>query len=188
MLFRFQTAREYLQIITCSFHIDPGIIHRSTTEDNHNMQGQIQDFKLGGGGGALKKNAPSGGRHEKFWSISCVKKIDFTPKNHILSNCGGWREKFWGISCEKSRFYAKKSIFFPILWGVGGGAWGGGACRVRPPPPPLICCDYVAVTYWSGSSSRHFLRFLSNIFKKQSRNLCFTPLLFCMNHNDLPTK
>ena len=42
--------------------------------------------------------------------------------------------------------------------------------------------------YWSGSSSRHFLRFLSNIFKKQSRNLCFTPLLFCMNHNDLFTK
>jgi hypothetical protein len=33
-----------------------------------------------------------------------------------------------------------------------------------------------------------FLRFLSDIFKKQSRNLCFTPLLFCMNHNDLPTK
>ena len=31
-------------------------------------------------GGALKKIAPSGGR----------------------------REKFWGISCEKSRFYAKK--------------------------------------------------------------------------------
>ena len=44
------------------------------------------------------------------------------------------------------------------------------------------------LTYCSGSSSRHFLRFLSNIFKKQSRNLCFTPLLFCMNHNDLPTK
>jgi hypothetical protein len=43
------------------------------------------------------------------------------------------------------------------------------------------------VRYWTGSSSRHFLRFLSNIFKKQSRNFCFTPLLFCMNHNDLPT-
>ena len=26
----------------------------------------------------------------------------------------------WGISCEKSRFYAKKIIFFPILWGGGG--------------------------------------------------------------------
>jgi hypothetical protein len=42
--------------------------------------------------------------------------------------------------------------------------------------------------YWSGSSSRHFLRFLSNIFKKHSRNLCFTPLIFCMNHKDLSTK
>ena len=37
------------------------------------------------GGGTLKKIAPSGGR----------------------------REKFWGISCEKSRFYAKKIRFFP---------------------------------------------------------------------------
>jgi hypothetical protein len=37
--------------------------------------------------GALKKIAPSGGRRE---------------------NC-------WGISCEKSRFYAKKSYCFPIL-------------------------------------------------------------------------
>ena len=46
------------------------------------MQGRIQDFKLGGGGGrALKKIAPSGGR----------------------------REIFWGVSCEKSRFYAQKS-------------------------------------------------------------------------------
>jgi hypothetical protein len=37
-------------------------------------------------GGALKKIAPSGGR----------------------------REHFWGISCEKSRFYAKKSYFFQL--------------------------------------------------------------------------
>ena len=34
--------------------------------------------------GALKKIAPSGGRHEIVW----------------------------GISCEKSRFYAKKSYYF----------------------------------------------------------------------------
>jgi hypothetical protein len=39
------------------------------------------------GGGEIKEIAPSGGR----------------------------REHFWGISCEKSRFYAKKMIFFPIL-------------------------------------------------------------------------
>jgi hypothetical protein len=61
--------------------------------------------------------------------------------------------------------------------------------------PSKIRAQYIRKTqiythrqYWSGSSSCHFLRFLSNIFKKQSRNLCFTPLLFCMNHNDLPTK
>jgi hypothetical protein len=52
------------------------------------IQRQIQDFKLGGGG-ALKEIAPSGGR----------------------------REKFWGISCEKSLFYAKKIIFFSIAEG-----------------------------------------------------------------------
>ena len=40
-------------------------------------------------GDALKKNAPSGGRRENFWSISS----------------------------EKSRFYAKKIKFFPILGG-----------------------------------------------------------------------
>jgi hypothetical protein len=38
-------------------------------------------------GGALKKIAPSRGRLENFW----------------------------GISCEKSRFYAKKIIFLPPL-------------------------------------------------------------------------
>ena len=37
-------------------------------------------FQVRGGGARLKKTAPSGGR----------------------------RENFWGISCEKSRFYAKK--------------------------------------------------------------------------------
>ena len=46
------------------------------------LQGRIQDFKLGGA--HLKKIAPK----------------------------GGGRENFWGISCEKSRFFAKKSYFF----------------------------------------------------------------------------
>ena len=46
--------------------------------------GEDLGFQVREGGGALKKIAPSGGRHE---------------------NC-------WGISCEKSRFYAKKSYFF----------------------------------------------------------------------------
>ena len=56
--------------------------------DHDYYQGRIQDFKLGGGG-ALKKITSSGGR----------------------------RENFWDISCEKSRFYAKKSYFFPIAKG-----------------------------------------------------------------------
>jgi hypothetical protein len=72
------------------------MIKRKRTKDN--LQGRIQDFKLGG---ALKKIAPSEGRRE---------------------NC-------WGISCEKSRFYAKKSYFFPIL----GGTRAGCAPPLDPP-------------------------------------------------------
>ena len=68
----------------------------------------------------------------KIFGVFRVKNHDFTPKNHIFSNCGGRRENFWGISCEKSRFYAKKIIFFPIL---GGGGGGGGGRRCAPPPP-----------------------------------------------------
>ena len=60
-------------------------------------------FWISNQGGALKKIAPSGGR----------------------------RENFWGISCEKSRFYAKKIIFFPILGG-GGGARRVYAPWIRP--------------------------------------------------------
>ena len=52
-----------------------------------------------------------------IFGVFRVKNHDYTPKNHIFTNCGGRRENFWGISCEKSRFYAKKSYFFPILGG-----------------------------------------------------------------------
>ena len=38
--------------------------------------------------GALKKNAPSGGRRENF-GVFRVKNHDFTPKNHIVSNFRG---------------------------------------------------------------------------------------------------
>ena len=65
------------------------IIHNKI---NHIHQGRIQDFNLGGGA-ALKKIAPSGGRCE-----------------HI-----------WGISCEKSRFSPKKSYFFQFQGGARAG-------------------------------------------------------------------
>ena len=82
----------------------------------------------GGGGGAHLKKLRRAEGGAKILGVFRVKNHDFTPKNHISSNCGGRREKFWGISCEKSRYYDKKIIFFPIL---------GGARAVRAPPPPL---------------------------------------------------
>jgi hypothetical protein len=70
------------------------------------VQGRIQDFKLGGGGGDARAEEGT-----KNFGVFRVKNHYFTPKNYIFSNCGGRRENFWGISCEKSRFYAKKSYF-----------------------------------------------------------------------------
>ena len=55
-------------------------------------------------GGALKQIAPSGGRREFFWGISCEKSLFYAKKSYF-SNCGGRRENIWGISCEKSYFF-----------------------------------------------------------------------------------
>ena len=73
------------------------------------MQGRIQDFKLGGAHLQKLRRAEGGA---KILGVFRVINHDFTPKNHIVSNCRGRREIFWGISFEKSRFYAKKSYFF----------------------------------------------------------------------------
>jgi hypothetical protein len=67
------------------------------------------------GGALLKLRRAEGGA--KMFGVFRVKNHDFTPKNHIFSNCGGRRENCWGISCEKSRFYAKKSYFFQFAEG-----------------------------------------------------------------------
>ena len=83
------------------------------------MQGRIQDFKLEGAHLKKLRRAEGGA---KLFGVFRMKNHDITPKNHIFFfNCEGRHEHFWGISCEKSRFYAKKSYFFPIL-GRGGGA------------------------------------------------------------------
>jgi hypothetical protein len=91
-------------------------------------QGRIQDFKIGGA--HLKKLRRAEG-DAKIFGVFRVKNNDFTPKNHISSNCGGRREICLGVSCEKSRFYAKM-FFFPILGG------GGGAPGASPLDPPLM--------------------------------------------------
>jgi hypothetical protein len=62
-------------------------------------------------GGAIKKIAPSGGRREHFWGISC-EKSRFYAKKSIFFQLRREARKVLGISCEKSRFYAKKSYFF----------------------------------------------------------------------------
>ena len=49
------------------------------------------------------------GANPGFQVVGTLKKI---------APSGGRRENVWGISCEKSRFYAKKIIFFPILGGA----------------------------------------------------------------------
>ena len=92
-------------------------------------QGRIQDFKLGGAHLKKLRRAEEGA---KILGVFRVKNHYFTPKNHSFYNYEGRREKCWGISCENSRFYAKKTYFFPIL--------GGGARRVRPPPPWIRPC------------------------------------------------
>jgi hypothetical protein len=72
----------------------------------------VDGTRISSGAHLKKLRRADGGA--KYVGVFRVKKYDFTPKNHILSNCGGRREKFWGISCEKSRFYAKKSYFFQL--------------------------------------------------------------------------
>jgi hypothetical protein len=67
--------------------------------------------------GALEKMAPSGGRREKFWGISCEKTRFYAKKPHILSNCGGRRENFGVFRVKKHDFTPKKNIFFPIAEG-----------------------------------------------------------------------
>jgi hypothetical protein len=81
-------------------------------------QGRIQDFKLGGAHLKKLRRAEEGAN---ILGVFRVKNHYSTPKNHSFYNYGGRREKCWGISCKKSRFYAKKTYFFPILGGARAG-------------------------------------------------------------------
>jgi hypothetical protein len=49
------------------------------------LQGRIQDFKLRGGG-ALKKIAPSIGRGENVWGISCEKSSVYIDTIKVYQN------------------------------------------------------------------------------------------------------
>jgi hypothetical protein len=115
-----------------------------------------------------------------------VKNHDFTPKNHIFSNCGGRCEHFWGISCEKSRFYANKSyffqlrreqkiIFFPIL---GGACAGCASPWIR--PWSLYCLIFdlrLQIEYHFGIFKYfHFLKYLrKHIYSLCSKEIYHVP-------------
>ena len=80
--------------------------HNSYSNAGNTKQGRIQDFKLGGG--ALKK----------LFEVFRVKNHDFTPKNHIFSNCRGRRKNFGVIRVKNHDFTPKNNIVFPILGGA----------------------------------------------------------------------
>ena len=101
------------------------------TIHDHRTWGQIQDFKLGGA--HLKKLHRAEGSAKNV-GVFRVKNHDFTPKNHIFSNCGGRRENFWGISCEKNNDFTPKNHIFSNF--RGGGRW------VRPPLDPPLGLSY----------------------------------------------
>ena len=83
--------------------------------NNQYFSGADPGFQVWGeGGGAHLKKLGRAEGDAIIFGVFRVKNHDFTPKNHILTNCGGRRENFWGISCEKSRFYAQKSYFYQL--------------------------------------------------------------------------
>ena len=86
MMRAFRRSNKY-QFSSLRFGLEPSIYHTRGEHANHctthvlQLSGADTGFQIRGG--VLKKIAPSGGR----------------------------RENFWGISCENSRFYAKKADY-----------------------------------------------------------------------------
>ena len=91
------------------------------------IQGRIQDFKLGGG--ALRKIAPSGGRRENVWGISC-EKSRFYAKKLYFSQLRREARKFWGYFVWKITILRQKIYFFPILGGARAGCVPPGSAPV----------------------------------------------------------
>ena len=106
----------------CSYH-GCAMVSRDTD------QGRIQDFKLGGRGAHLKKLRRAEGS-AKIVGVFRVKNHDFTPKNHIFSNCGG-RRKFVGVFRVKNHDFTPKNHFFSNFREGGGGA-GCASPWIRP--------------------------------------------------------
>jgi hypothetical protein len=78
-------------------------------------------------GGALKKIAPSGGRREHFWGISCEKSRFYAKRSYFFQLRREARKVLGVFRVENHEFTPKNHIFSNFR---------GGAHRVHPPPPP----------------------------------------------------
>ena len=76
--------------------------------------------------GALKKIAPSEGRRENLWGISCEKSRFYAKKSYFSNIRGGGRTKFLGYFMWKITILSQKNLIFSNF--------RGRARRVRPPP------------------------------------------------------
>ena len=65
-------------------------------------------------GGAHKKIAPSGGRREKFWGISCEKSRFYAKKIRFFPNAEGSAKTFGVFRVKNHDFTPKKSDFFQM--------------------------------------------------------------------------
>ena len=91
----------------------------------------------------------------KFFGVFRVKNHDFTPKNHILSNCGGRRE-ILGVFRVKNHDFMQKNLIFSNFRGTRAGC------------PPWIrpCCHYANTTRRIGllKSGYHYHLIACNLF------------------------
>ena len=87
------------------------------------VQGRIQDFKSGGGGGVHLKKLRRAEEGAKILGVFRVKNHYFTTKKYIFYNCGRWRENF-GVFRVKNHDFTPKNHIFSNFRGGGGGAPG----------------------------------------------------------------
>ena len=97
------------------------------------LRGPGADPGFQGREGALKKIAPSGGRREHFWGISCEKSRFYAKKSCFPIAKGG--AKIFGVFRVKNHDFMPKNHIFSNFKG---GGRGGGAPGAPPPlNPPL---------------------------------------------------
>ena len=136
------------------------------------LQGQIQDFKLGGGVNLEKLLRAEGGA--KIFGVFRVKNHDFTPKNQIFSIAEGGA-KIVEVFRVKNHDFTPKNHIFPMLGGV-------------PLDPPLHCI-YINVLkrilYLFNNSPKHVKEHEYELYVAIMSESNFPLLLFLPGYNQL---